>query len=72
MNGIIKETLEGHYSTQSGKLCNLCFLPGFWLLTGQRTFFAQGSFLKIPQGHMTAYVIIYDQQKLKVDNFQIC
>ena len=29
MNGIIKETLEGHYSTQSGKLCNLCFLPGF-------------------------------------------
>ena len=25
----------------------------------------------MPEGHVTAYVIIYGQQKLKVDNFQI-
>ena len=58
-------------SAQSGKLGNLCFLTGYRTLTGQITFFALGSFLEIPRGHVTAYVIIYGQQKLKVDNFQI-
>ena len=61
----------GHYSAQSGKLSNLCFLTGYRTLTGQKTFFALGSFLEISQGHVTAYVIICGQQKLKVYNFQI-
>ena len=38
-------------------------------MTGQRTFFDLGSFLEIPQGHVTAYIIINGQQKLKVDDF---
>ena len=29
----------GHYSAQSGKSSNLCFLTGYRTLTGQRTFF---------------------------------
>lgn len=55
----------------SDKMSNLFFLTGYRLLTGQTTFFALASFLGIPQGHVTADIIIYAQQKLKVDNFQI-
>ena len=51
----------GHYSVQSGKLSNLCFLTEYRTLTGKRTFFTLGSFLEISQGHVTAYVIIYGQ-----------
>ena len=54
-----------------GKLGNLCFLIGYQLLTGQRTFFALGSFLEITRGHVTVYAIIFGRQKLKVYNFQI-
>ena len=61
----------GHYSAQSGKLSNLCFLTRYQKLIGQRTFFALGSSLEISQGHVTAFVIIYGHQKLKFDNFQI-
>ena len=34
-------------------------LTGYLTLTVQRTFFALGSFLEIPQGHVTICVIIY-------------
>ena len=61
----------GHYSEQSGKLNNLCFLTGYRALIGQITFFMLGSYLEIPKGHVTAYVIICSPQKLKVDKFRI-
>ena len=43
----------GHYSAQSGKLRNLCFLTGYQKLIGQRTFFALGSSLEMSQSHVT-------------------
>ena len=56
---VINKRFADH-SAQSGKLINLCFLTGYRLLTGQRTFFDLGSFLEIAQGHVIAYVIIYE------------
>ena len=53
----IKSNQAGNYSVQSGKLSNLCFLIGYRILIGQRTFFALGSSLEIPQGHVTICVI---------------
>ena len=35
-------TWTGHYSAQSGKLSNICFLTGYQTLIGQRTFFRSG------------------------------
>ena len=60
-----------HYSALSGKLSNPCFLTGYRILIGQRTFFTLGSSLEIPQDHVTAYVIIYGHQILKFNNFEI-
>ena len=61
----------GHYFAQSGKLSNFCFLIGYQTLIDQRTFSILGSSLEIPQGHVTAYLIIYGPQKLEFDNFQV-
>ena len=61
----------GHYSVQSGKLSNLCFLTKYLTLIAQRRFFALGSSLEVPKGHMTAYGIIYGHQKMKIDKLQI-
>ena len=49
----------GHYSAQSCKLGNVCFLIGYQTLIGQITFFALGSSVEIPEGHVMAYAIIY-------------
>ena len=52
------------------KLSNLCFLTGYQTLIGERKFYALGSSLEISQGYLTAYVIIYGHQKMKVDKFE--
>ena len=52
-------TQAGHYSAQSSKLSNLCFLTEYQISIGQRTIFAPRQSLEIAQGHVTAYIIIY-------------
>ena len=61
----------GHYSAQSGKLNNLCFIAGYRTLIGQKIFYTLGSSLEILQGHVIVYVTTYAHQKLKFGSFQI-
>ena len=51
----------GQYSAQSGKLSNLCLLTEYLIFIDQRTFLALVHLWKFPQGHVTAYVIVYGQ-----------
>ena len=61
----------GHYSQPKFPKYYRQFITGYQIFIGQRTFFALGLSLEIPQSHVTAYVIICNHQKLKLDNFQV-
>ena len=56
---------------QTGNLSKHYFHTGNRTLKGKKYFSPWGSYLKLPQDHVTSYVIIYRHQNLKVVKFQI-